>query len=199
MIIFLIAALFSSVTFGKTGVHTQSIELLGAKKAKTIALKPKNVKAHITSILEKRLPKAYRAEAKLIAGTIVANANKYNLDPMFVTAVIAGESSFNPKAHGPVGEIGMMQLREETAKWITKEYLKKKWQGKKVLYNPYENIRIGTSYLRFLRSRFKKSSHYLAAYNLGPSQLKQALSRKVEPKDYAKHVMKRYITLHQGK
>lgn len=196
--ILILLSLISSSVFAKE-VHPQTVELLGQAKAMKIGQSSVKTNVFIDKVLESRLPKAYKKESKLIRQTIIANANKYDLDPIFVLAIIAGESSFDPKAKGPVGEIGLMQLRESTAKWMTEEYLKKKWKGSKVLENPYENIRIGTAYLRFLRSRFDKSSHYLGAYNLGPGQMKQALKKKVEPKDYARHVMKRYISFHKQK
>lgn len=192
-----ILLIISSSVFAKE-LHPQSVELLGQAKAKKIATSTMATQKFIDQVLKERLPSKYKQDYKNIRNTIMSNSKKYQLDPIFVLAIIAGESSFNPKADGPVGEMGLMQLRPATAKWITEEYLHKKWKGNKVLYNPYENIRIGTSYLRFLRSRFSNSAQYISAYNLGPTQLKEALKRNVKPKDYAKHVMKRYITFHEN-
>lgn len=197
MQILILLTFISSYVFAKD-IHPQTIELLGQAKAQKIGTSSVKTSVFIDQVLSNQLPKAYKKEAKLIRQTI-ANSKKYDLDPIFVLSIISGESSFDPKAKGPVGEIGLMQLRESTAKWITEDYLKKKWKGAKVLENPYENIRIGTAYLRFLRSRFDKGSHYLGAYNLGPGQLKQALKKKIEPKDYTRHVMKRYIGFHKQK
>lgn len=191
-IICLILALTSFGIMAKD-IHPQAIELLGAKKAKKIVVQKKSVNKFIESVLAKRLPKKYKKDVVNIRKTIVSNANKYKLDPLFVLAMIDGESSFNPKAEGPVGEIGLMQLRESTAKWLSEEYLKKKWKGKSSLLNPYENIRLGTNYIRFLRSRYSKDLQYISAYNLGPESVKDAIERNVIPKDYKKHIMKRYL------
>lgn len=190
---------FLTISVNSTEIHSHSIELLGKKKSKQLTSKKKNINKFIDKVLAKRLPKKYKNQVVSIRKTIVSNSNKYNLDPLFILAVIDGESSFNPKAPGPVGEIGLMQLRDSTAKWLSEEYLKKPYKGKKSLENPHENIRIGTNYIRFLRSRYKKDNHYISAYNLGPKQLKEALKKNVIPKDYKKHVMKRYISYIKSK
>lgn len=112
-------------------------------------------------------------------------------------AVISGESSFNPLAKGPVGEIGMMQIRPSTGKWMC-GLMKKKWRGDKILRDPVENIKIGVAYLSWLRAKFAGNGQlYLAAYNMGPKSVKNAVSRNVYPKDYPIHVMKRYIAFYK--
>ena len=197
-IIVLFCLFFANVSFAYQ-TNEQTVKLIGKKKLKKIKPKIKDINKFIDQVLTTRLPKKYLKETKLIRKTIIANSKKYDLDPLFVLALIDGESGFNPLAKGPVGEIGLMQLRDSTAKWLSKEYLKTPYKGIKSLENPYVNIRLGTNYLRFLRSRYKKDNHYISAYNLGPQQLKEALGRKVIPKDYKKHVMKRYISYIQSK
>jgi len=190
---YLICLLISFQAFG-SDIAKHSKELLGYKFNKTY--KPKSivsVRKNVEKILQRRLPSKYKSQASLIQKTIVHNALKHEMDPIFILAVISGESSFNPEARGPVGEIGLMQIRPSTAKWISEEILKKPWKGDKSLLNPYENIRLGIAYFDWLRTKFNNnSSHYVAAYNLGPSQLKKALKRRVRPKDYPIHIMKRY-------
>lgn len=128
----------------------------------------------------------------------MANAKKHQLDPIFVMAMISGESSFNPKAVGPVKEIGMLQLRPHVAKWVYTDLLKKKWTSDKILSNPHDNIRIGVAYIAWLKKKFPSGAHYIAAYNLGPGQLKNALKKNVKPKDYPRHVMKRYLAFYKA-
>jgi soluble lytic murein transglycosylase len=173
-------------------------ELLGHKTFKQIALNknPKNVDKYILTLLNSRLPKKYKKQANFIHQTILFNAKKHNLDPLFVTAIIAGESSFNPESIGPVQEVGLMQLRPHVAEWICTDYLHKKYHPK-MLKNPYDSIRIGTRYLAWLRSRFPKNYHYIAAYNMGPGNIKKTIKKNIKPKDYPKHVMKRYMAFYK--
>lgn len=172
-------------------------ELLGKRKLVRKIAAIKDVKAKIRATVRKRLPKKYKSMAISITNTIVAEAKKHHLDPYFVMAVIAGESSFNPDAVGPVGEVGLMQIRHSTGAWIAKKF-KIKWQGNSSLKSPIQNIIIGTAYISYLREKFAKQGQlYIAAYNMGAANVRRALSKNVRPKDYPIHVMKRYIAFYQ--
>src|SRR5262245_49881335 len=53
---------------------------------------------------------------------ILAASVRYNVHPALVKAVVWRESSFNPRARGTSGELGLMQIREPTAMdWATAE------------------------------------------------------------------------------
>lgn len=152
---------------------------------------------NIHKVVKDRLPKAHKNKATKIARTIIEEATKYKLDPYFVMAVISGESSFNPHAIGPVGEIGLMQIRFTTGEWMA-NILKTKWNGESTLRDPVQNIKLGVAYLSWLREKFQGHGQlYLAAYNMGAKSVKNAVSRNVYPKDYPKHVMKRYIAFYK--
>jgi len=175
-------------------------ELLGSRYRHSHARKLEN-KAHlahnILAAVEKHLPKKYRHRAKEVAQAIIVEANKHEMDPFFVMAVIAGESSFNPDARGPVGEIGLMQLRPSTGKWIAK-IAKQKWAGPNTLKDPVANIRLGTAYLAWLRAKFDGQGQlYVAAYNMGPRNVHKALGKNIWPKDYPRHVRTRYLSFYK--
>ena len=55
-------------------------------------------------------PKLTKKETQTIVLALLHYSYEYELDPRFVTAVIACESSFNPKAVSPAGAIGLGQL-----------------------------------------------------------------------------------------
>ena len=167
-------------------------ELLGKHYNKSGFSKHENqwdLKRKIASVVGVKLPKKHKAMKDKVAKAILEEATKHGLDPMFVAAVIEGESSFNPEAKGPVGEIGLMQIRSATGKWMA-ERLKMKWTGDKMLKDPVKNIVLGTAYLAWLREKFDGHGQlYVAAYNMGSTNVKRALKRSVWPKDYPRHVM----------
>lgn len=150
----------------------------------------------VLDTLKAGLPDEWEFAAAKIKRTLLKESERYRLDPIFLIAVIENESSFDPKAKGSVGEIGLMQLRPATARWICKKY-DIHWRGTKSLYDPVTNIKIGAAFFDYLRSDFEKHGRlYLAAYNMGQRHVRKALDSGVWPKDYVIRVMERYIRLY---
>lgn len=175
-------------------------ELLGNRYKKSIVStyeKHNGLEKNIFEIVESRLPKKFKHRAGSVASTIIKEAAKHSMDPYFIMAVISGESSFNPTVVGPVGEIGMMQIRPTTGEWMAKK-INMKWFGEKSLQDPVINIKLGTAYIAWLREKFDNQSQlYLAAYNMGAKSVRNAVGRNIWPKDYPKHVMKRYLAFYK--
>jgi soluble lytic murein transglycosylase len=176
-------------------------ELLGKRYRKSVVSKfetHQGLEANILEIVTKNLPRNYKKSSKAVTNTIIKEAGKYKLDPYFLLAVISGESSFNPEAKGPVGEIGLMQLRPTTGEWIAK-LNNMKWNGEKSLKDPVSNIKLGAAYINWLRNKTEnKSQLYLAAYNMGLKSVKNAVEKNIYPKDYPIHVMKRYLAFYKS-
>jgi soluble lytic murein transglycosylase-like protein len=85
-------------------------------------------------------------------------AREQGVDPALVHAVVAVESGFDARARSPKGAIGLMQLMPQTARRY----------GVSDIWNPLENLRAGTRYLRYLLGVFDQNvSLALAAYNAG--------------------------------
>jgi hypothetical protein len=90
---------------------------------------------------------------------IVEHAKAQNLRADLVRAVVQVESGYNAGAISPKGAMGLMQLMPTTARQL----------GVRAPFDPAENIRGGTTYLRQLLERFDGNEELaLAAYNAGP-------------------------------
>lgn len=102
-------------------------------------------------------------QAEIIAASILRSSIRNGVDPRLVVAVIACESSFKPDAVGKKGEIGLGQLKPETAAGLG--------------VNPndlVQNIEGCVRYLRQQIDRFISLELALAAYNAGPNAVSRA-------------------------
>jgi soluble lytic murein transglycosylase len=175
-------------------------ELLGKGYQGSVAHKAEKINDLNVSIYEnvvKFLPKKYRHQAMPLTEAIIAEAQKHDFDPVFIMAVIKTESSFNPKARGTSGEIGLMQLKPTTAAEIAKRY-KLHWHGPSTLENPVENVKIGIAYFSELRTKFSGfANKYLSAYNLGAAKVRKMYRyQQVKPKTYSLKVINNYKTIY---
>jgi soluble lytic murein transglycosylase len=116
------------------------------------------------------------------------------MDPLFLLAVIATESQFNLKAHGLHGEIGLMQILPKTAHWLaTRAGLPRNFD----LHDPAVNIRVGAAYFARLRKKFNGiGTRYVAAYNMGTSNVRRLLALRAEPRIYPDKVLVNYRKLY---
>ena len=95
---------------------------------------------------------------------ILSAADRYDMDPAVIKAVIMAESGFNPRAVSRAGARGLMQLMPENVRRLNIDDP----------FDPWENIMGGARYFRQMLDRFKgKLSLSLAAYNAGPNRIQQ--------------------------
>ena len=87
--------------------------------------------------------------------------------------MIRAESNFNPRVVGSVGEIGLMQVRPQTAQWVAEKY-KIDYRSADQLFDPAFNVKVGAAYFAALRERFPTyGKRYIAAYNMGVKKVKR--------------------------
>jgi len=109
---------------------------------------------------------------------ILHYAKKHQLDPAWVFALARQESAFFSFAQSPVGARGLMQLMPSTAMYIAKKS-NIKYKSKYHLYTPKKNIELGTTYLKFLKTKWQNNAILAtASYNAGPSRIKQWLPNR---------------------
>ena len=93
-------------------------------------------------------------------------SEEYDLDPYLVYSVIRTESRFREDALSHKGAMGLMQVTESTAWWISAKSGIVLGPGEDY-YTPKVNIRMGCWYLRWLLDYYKNQDTALAAYNAG--------------------------------
>lgn len=118
---------------------------------------------------------------------IHAKAEKYDVDPALVAAVIENESRFKPRARSHKGARGLMQLMPKTGHWM----------GARNLYDPEQNVDAGVKYLKYLEKRFDgNQTKIIAAYNAGEGNVQRygGIPPFRETRSYVKKVMQSYET-----
>lgn len=134
----------------------------------------------------------FKKQAPAIADAILKEAKRNQLSPLLLLSVIFHESRLNPKALGGVGEIGLMQLRPETAVWLAKKFSIRSFKAQD-LWNPEINVKMGALYLSYLKKKFQEKGHlFLSAYNMGLRNVHKNLKRNVVPVAYASKVIEFY-------
>lgn len=153
---------------------------------------------HLASVLDRLIPPdgepSIKRHAKVIPGgynrsgnydpIISEAAQAFGVDPALVRSVIAVESNFNPNSTSSKGAMGLMQLMPATAREL----------GVQNAYDPVENIRAGTRYLKMLVDRYEGNIDMaLAAYNWGMGNIeKRPEQMPLETRSYIAHVTRHY-------
>lgn len=115
------------------------------------------------------------------------HAQRTGLDPELVRRVIGQESQGKPRAVSPKGAGGLMQLMPGTAQTL----------GVRNVFDPDENIRGGTDYLKQQLDKFGDVNLALAAYNAGPGAVIK-YGNKVPPYAETQNYVKKIGGGYQG-
>jgi hypothetical protein len=114
-----------------------------------------------------RIPQLDAFERRLLARTIVGEAEAARIDPLLVLALIEVESSFDPEALSERGAMGLMQLRGPTLR----RELERAGLEPNFPNDPVTNVQAGVRYLRRLLDAFGHPDVALMAYNAGPNRI----------------------------
>jgi soluble lytic murein transglycosylase-like protein len=122
----------------------------------------------------------------LYSELITSAAERYQLDPALLHAVVQAESGYNPGAHSNKGAVGLMQLMPATAERF----------GVRDPWDPADNVEGGARYLSTLISMFQEDIPLaVAAYNAGENAVIKYGYRVPpypETQDYVAKVMNYY-------
>lgn len=124
-----------------------------------------------------------------VARALVSAESEHGISVILALAMMQLESRFDPHAKGPAGSIGLMQLQPATARAVARRH-GFRWESSSTLLDPETNARLGLAYLAELRSRFGSTDHAVAAYNIGPGNLRRLLARR--PLDRGPYLTKVY-------
>jgi len=131
-----------------------------------------------------------------IAKTIYEESQRYNFNPLLITAIIKIESNFDPQAISDSYAYGLCQVRRFIAPELAKS-IGVKWEGaEKTLLDPIQNIKIGVYYLSILYRDFNDLKTAIISYNQGPYAVQENLSQKAElDETYLNKVLDYYANL----
>jgi len=138
-------------------------------------------KKRLVIVQEKNLPYIRgRIAERLFHPIVLRAADRHQVDPALVKAIIMAESGYNPRAISKRGAKGLMQLMPRTARAL----------GVVDIFDPEHNINAGVKYFKHLMNRFDGDTRLaLAAYNAGSSKVRQY--RGVPPFEATKYYIKK--------
>jgi soluble lytic murein transglycosylase-like protein len=142
-------------------------------------------------------------EAAELAQIIHSESRALHIDPLYALALIKIESGFRADAVSGQGARGLLQVRPQAVRSIA-------MAGRQAgagtnprmaahalrLADPRTNVALGLRYLQQLRRQFDDEAMALAAYNIGPTRVRQRLERGTPvPRAYADRVLETYHAL----
>jgi soluble lytic murein transglycosylase-like protein len=146
-------------------------------------------------VLADRAPELDELQREGVARAVVRAEEQHGLPALLVLALIEQESHFRPKAVGPGGSLGLMQLMPRVAADLAMRH-GIAWQGLRTLTDPVKNVHLGVLYLAEMRDAFGDTNLAMAAYNIGPGAVKKRLARGLSCKGpYVSGVLQRFHSL----
>jgi soluble lytic murein transglycosylase-like protein len=127
-----------------------------------------------------------RGDTEALRRIVQETADRHQVDPALVNAMIEAESSWNPRAVSSKGAQGLMQLIPATADRFSV----------RDVFDPAQNIEGGVKYLRWLLERYNGDlEKSLAAYNAGEGVVDRAggVPNYAETRAYVRKVSDTYF------
>lgn len=155
----------------------------------------------IASVTIPMIPDHLHKRARKYEEIVKQQAKRRALSPELVFSIIETESYFNPQARSPAPAFGLMQLVPATGglEAYRMVYGENKAPSEELLYQPEENVTLGSayfhrlyfSYMEGIKDEMARLWCAIASYNIGPYNLyntfsdkgKSAAIRRINSKD----------------
>ena len=156
-----------------------------SEKKKTVVKGDDGKKRTVVQVQMNLVADNLSKNAALYKDIVAQYSQIYQIEQPLIFAVIEQESSFNPEATSWVPAYGLMQLVPTSGGFDAYRYVyKREWvPTKSYLYNPKQNIELGTAYLRILMNQFSKVQNpdcrrlcVIASYNTGAGNVSRAFT-----------------------
>jgi soluble lytic murein transglycosylase len=108
---------------------------------------------------------------------IRAQAQKHNLDPYLMAALVAQESAFDPQVKSSAKAVGLMQLLPSTGRMYVRRLQLGRYRGS-MLTTAKTNLTLGSAYFADLMKKFGDAHFALAAYNAGDSRVARWIAER---------------------
>ncbi len=144
--------------------------------------------AHRSTQLSSGLQTAYSVSpntANRISPIIVQSADRYDVSPTLLAALIRQESNYNSSARSPTGAVGLTQ--------IIPSHWHQSCPGN--LYDETVNVNCGAFVLASYYKSAGSWSKAVAYYNVGPTGYKRSFWTRHKAKKYARSVKRHEKTL----
>lgn len=150
-----------------------------------------STESHYASLLRSINPHLQQHQSLAFARSVLASAERSNLDPRLIMALVTVESAWRPNAVSRVGARGLGQLMPKTAATLHVNP-----------WDPAQNLRGAASYLRSLIDHFSDRGantmrYAIGAYNAGPHAVEKynGIPPYAETRNYVKRVLHVWHTL----
>ena len=179
----------------KKNVKKFALNLLKKKKVKIKEVKGEDGKKRIVaSISFDLVPNHLRVRAKKYEKRVLKESVKRKLPPKLVFAIMETESAFNPSAKSPIPAFGLMQLVPVSGGRDAYRFVHGKNEAPtdQYLYNPDNNVELGSAFLHILYYRYLKGVKNgvsrlwctIASYNTGVGNLYNSFAGKYSRKRF---------------
>lgn len=138
-------------------------------------------------------PNHIQTRAERFKDLVYNHSKTFNLDPALVFAIIHTESFYNPAARSHANALGLMQLVPNSGGRDAYLHVYKKdgIPSPKHLYDPDNNVKLGTAYLDILSNNYLrnvknsdvKNFLMIAAYNTGAGNVSKAYTNSTNIKN----------------
>ncbi len=164
-------------TFARSVVETAPVQTTSVRGAD-------DVERVAVSLRLPLAPNSIQTRAERFYADIQAYSERFDVPPIVIFAIMHTESYYNPKARSHVPAYGLMQIVPRSAGRDVYQFLhgQDKLVSANYLYDPTNNIEMGTAYVHLLLNRyFRRVSNpenrmlcAIAAYNTGAGNVSRA-------------------------